>query len=88
MPSHDMLVCRISSTLCIQTLTRNIHQLYFQSDLTLVRSWYIDGRHYSRTLEDWLQKQDQNARAGLSELENDAQAKGLNKQEGKKSFYR
>ncbi|KAJ6588653.1 S-adenosyl-L-methionine-dependent methyltransferase [Mycena capillaripes] len=26
--------------------------LYFQSDLTLVRSWYLPGTHYSRTCED------------------------------------
>jgi len=61
---------------------------YFQSDVTLIRSWYVDGRHYSRTLEDWIKRQDQNAKAGLTELENDAQAKGLSKEEGRKAFYR
>lgn len=62
--------------------------LYFQSDLTLVKSWYLDGRHYSHTLQDWLKRQDKNAAAGLAELENDAVAKGLAKEEGRKAFYR
>ncbi|KAF5375371.1 hypothetical protein D9615_007920 [Tricholomella constricta] len=35
---------------------------YFQSDLTLIRSWYINGMHYSRTLEDWLKLQDKNGK--------------------------
>ncbi|KAH7911034.1 S-adenosyl-L-methionine-dependent methyltransferase [Hygrophoropsis aurantiaca] len=61
---------------------------YFQSDLTLIRSWYINGRHYSRTLEDWLKKQDRNGQQGLAELEQDAEAKGLDKEEGRKAFYR
>ncbi|KIJ04747.1 hypothetical protein PAXINDRAFT_94351, partial [Paxillus involutus ATCC 200175] len=61
---------------------------YFQSDLTLVRSWYINGRHYSRTLEDWLNKQDRNANEGIAELERDAESKGLSKEVGRKAFYR
>ncbi|KIJ68056.1 hypothetical protein HYDPIDRAFT_126707 [Hydnomerulius pinastri MD-312] len=61
---------------------------YFQSDLTLVRSWYIDGRHYSRTLEHWLRKQDMNAHEGIAELEKDAESKGLSEEEGRKTFYR
>ncbi|KAF9227149.1 S-adenosyl-L-methionine-dependent methyltransferase [Gyrodon lividus] len=61
---------------------------YFQSDLTLVRSWYINGRHYSRTLEDWLSRQDRNAKEGIAELEKDAESKGLGKEEGRKAFYR
>jgi hypothetical protein len=63
-------------------------QLYFQTDLTLIRSWYINGKHYSRTLEDWLKKQDRNTKAGLAELEADAKAKGVDKEEAKKMFYR
>ncbi|KAI5121554.1 hypothetical protein M0805_000735 [Coniferiporia weirii] len=62
--------------------------LYFQSDLTLVKSWFINGRHYSRTLEAWLRLQDRNAQAGLAELERDAQAKGMDLAEGRKAFYR
>ncbi|GAA95204.1 uncharacterized protein L969DRAFT_92068 [Mixia osmundae IAM 14324] len=31
---------------------------YFQKDLTLQRSWWINGTHYAKTLEAWLVKQD------------------------------
>ncbi|RDX47884.1 S-adenosyl-L-methionine-dependent methyltransferase [Lentinus brumalis] len=62
--------------------------LYFQDDLTHVRSWYVSGKHYSRTCEDWLKIQDANAELGLAELEKDAVAKGLDKEEGRKAFYR
>ncbi|EJF65457.1 S-adenosyl-L-methionine-dependent methyltransferase [Dichomitus squalens] len=62
--------------------------LYFQDDLTHVRSWFINGKHYSQTSEHWLKAQDANAKAGLAELEKDAVAKGLDKEEGRKAFYR
>ena len=63
-------------------------QLYFQDDLTLVRSWYINGKHYSRTAEDWLKQQDRNAAVGIAELETSAEAQGLGKDHGRKMFYR
>ena len=31
---------------------------HFQDDLTLQQQWAINGTHYSRTLEDWLKRQD------------------------------
>ncbi|KAI0779430.1 S-adenosyl-L-methionine-dependent methyltransferase [Fomes fomentarius] len=62
--------------------------LYFQDDLTLVRSWYVNGKHYGRTSEDWLKIQDSNKKSGLAELEADAVAKGLSKEEGRKAFFR
>ncbi|OSD06740.1 S-adenosyl-L-methionine-dependent methyltransferase [Trametes coccinea BRFM310] len=62
--------------------------LYFQDDLTHIRSEYISGKHYARTSEDWLRRQDANAKQGLAELEKDAVAKGLDKNEGRKAFYR
>ncbi|KAF8647071.1 hypothetical protein AX16_006906 [Volvariella volvacea WC 439] len=62
--------------------------LYFQKDLTLVRSWYLSGKHYSRTLEDWLKLQDKNAEAGLQELQADAISKGKDVIEGTKTFNR
>ncbi|KAJ6494955.1 S-adenosyl-L-methionine-dependent methyltransferase [Mycena vulgaris] len=62
--------------------------LYFQSDLTLVRSWYLPGTHYSRTLEDWLKLQDSNAKAGLKELREDAVAKGRSADEATATFHR
>ncbi|KAF9024574.1 S-adenosyl-L-methionine-dependent methyltransferase [Hymenopellis radicata] len=62
--------------------------LYFQTDLTLIRSWYLSGKHYSRTLEDWLKVQDRNAKAGLKELHDDAIANGKDPVEATKAFYR
>ncbi|KDQ55855.1 hypothetical protein JAAARDRAFT_133704 [Jaapia argillacea MUCL 33604] len=62
--------------------------LYFQTDLTLIRSWYLSGKHYSRTLEDWLSLQDQNAMLALAELERDAESKGVSSAEARKAFYR
>lgn len=56
--------------------------------MTHVRSWYINGKHYAQTSEDWLRRQDANAKAGLAELEKDAVYKGLDKEEGRKAFYR
>ena len=63
-------------------------QLYFQDDLTLMKSWYVNGRNYSHTCEDWLKKQDHNSKQGILELENDAEKKGLGREEGRKAFYR
>lgn len=61
---------------------------YFQHDLTLQNSWYIPGTHYAQTLESWLKLQDQNSKEGLKILEEDAEAKGFGREEGRKSFYR
>eukprot|EP00195_Chlamydomonas_chlamydogama_P012777 CAMPEP_0202892108 /NCGR_PEP_ID=MMETSP1392-20130828/1933_1 /ASSEMBLY_ACC=CAM_ASM_000868 /TAXON_ID=225041 /ORGANISM="Chlamydomonas chlamydogama, Strain SAG 11-48b" /LENGTH=354 /DNA_ID=CAMNT_0049575989 /DNA_START=138 /DNA_END=1202 /DNA_ORIENTATION=+ len=33
--------------------------LHFQDHLALQRQWYVNGVHYSRTLEAWLRKQDE-----------------------------
>ncbi|KAF9064754.1 S-adenosyl-L-methionine-dependent methyltransferase [Rhodocollybia butyracea] len=62
--------------------------LYFQDDVKLVRSWFISGIHYSKTLEAWLKLQDENRQAGLEELQTDAKAKGNDPMEGLKAFYR
>ena len=87
MLSHDLLVI-----LAIQrtnlSLNTACQQLYFQSDLALQRSWFIDGRNYSRTLEAWLRKQDKNAKLGMADLCRDAEARGLGKDEATKTFNR
>lgn len=36
--------------------------LHFQDDLAIQQQWYLNGKHYSRTLEDWLQRMDAHKR--------------------------
>ena len=38
---------------------------YFQRDLTLERSWWLNGNHYAQTLEAWLKLQDKHAKRWL-----------------------
>jgi cyclopropane-fatty-acyl-phospholipid synthase len=37
--------------------------LYFQKDLSIQKHWQVDGRHYSRTSEHWLQNMDRHRAA-------------------------
>ncbi|KAF9478790.1 S-adenosyl-L-methionine-dependent methyltransferase [Pholiota conissans] len=62
--------------------------LYFQSDVILLRSWYLSGTHYSNTCEDWLRLQDMNGKKGMKELEKDALKKGQPAIEGRKAYNR
>jgi len=62
--------------------------LYLQSDVTLVRSWFVSGKHYGRTCEHWLRTQDQHAKEGLKALLNDAEAKGIPASEARAQFNR
>ncbi|SGY64175.1 BQ5605_C007g04879 [Microbotryum silenes-dioicae] len=72
---------------------------HFQTDLTLERSWWINGKHYGRTCEDWLKLQDSHrskwfnsSSPRLDELVTGPASKSASKQErsteGSKSFYR
>jgi cyclopropane fatty-acyl-phospholipid synthase-like methyltransferase len=56
---------------------------YFQKDVTLVHSSYLNGTHYARTLEAWLKLQDKNAKEGLEIL-----TREMGEEEGRKTFYR
>ncbi|KAI5826506.1 S-adenosyl-L-methionine-dependent methyltransferase, partial [Schizophyllum commune Tattone D] len=62
--------------------------LYFQTYITLERSWYLPGTHYARTLEDWLKLQDSKKREGLAALRRAAVAQGRDPIEGDKTFNR
>lgn len=63
---------------------------YFQQDMVLQRSWWLNGRHYSRTLEDWLRLQDANNKGGSSirALQKDAVASGMTAEDGSASFHK
>lgn len=56
---------------------------YFQRDLTLLNSTFLNGTHYSRTLEAWLKLQDNNGKEGMRIL-----CDALGDLEGRKSFFR
>ena len=42
--------------------------LRFQHDLTLEQRWVVDGTHYQRTAEHWLQNQDRHREKALAVL--------------------
>ena len=56
---------------------------YFQRDLVLLHSSFLNGTHYSRTLRAWLDLQDKHSKEGLKIL---TDAMGV--EEGSKTFYR
>ncbi|TRM69997.1 S-adenosyl-L-methionine-dependent methyltransferase [Schizophyllum amplum] len=62
--------------------------LYFQTHITLERSWYLPGTHYAHTLEDWLRLQDSKKKEGLAILRAAAVAQGQDPIEGDKTFHR
>ncbi|KAK0490435.1 hypothetical protein IW261DRAFT_1412978 [Armillaria novae-zelandiae] len=51
----------LSTTFVGGTMPSHDLLLFFQSNLTLIRSWYLSSTNYSKTLEDWLKLQDKNA---------------------------
>ena len=56
---------------------------YFQDDLRVVHSSYLNGSHYAKTLEAWLVLQDKNGREGMKILQ-----EAMGDDEGSKTFYR
>ncbi|ORY33116.1 S-adenosyl-L-methionine-dependent methyltransferase [Naematelia encephala] len=56
---------------------------YFQRDLTLLHSSYLDGTHYARTLEAWLVNQDKHAKEAKRVL-----VQAMGEDMGMKTFYR
>ncbi|MGH8761371.1 MAG: class I SAM-dependent methyltransferase, partial [Burkholderiales bacterium] len=43
--------------------------LWFQRDVQLERRWHVDGTHYQRTANHWLQNQDKHREAVMASLE-------------------
>lgn len=64
--------------------------LHFQQDVVLEQMWWLNGKHYAQTCEDWLKKQDANNKGGraVKALRDDATEKGNDALEGEKTFYR
>lgn len=56
---------------------------YFENDLTIERQWRIEGLHYWRTCEAWLQNLDQHRTAILARFEQD-----LSRSEARRSLQR
>jgi hypothetical protein len=61
---------------------------YFQDYLVLQQSWWVNGRNYGQTSEDWVKLQDLHKSEGMKILEEDAVARGLPRSEGTKMWYR
>lgn len=61
---------------------------YFQDYLVLQQSWWVNGKNYGQTSEDWLVLQDAHRTEGLKILQDDATRRGLPVEEGTKAWYR
>lgn len=63
---------------------------HFQQHVTLEDSWWLNGRHYASTCEQWLKTQDANQTKhnSVKMLRKDAAKKGNAEIEGEKTFYR
>ncbi|CAO1614721.1 unnamed protein product [Sympodiomycopsis kandeliae] len=64
--------------------------LHFQQDVVLEKIWWVNGKHYAKTCEDWLKKQDQLNAGGksIAALRKDAESKGNDPLEGEMTFYK
>lgn len=64
--------------------------LHFQQEVVLERMWWLSGKHYAKTCEDWLKKQDANNRGGraVKALREYASQKGSDPLEEEKIFHR
>lgn len=70
---------------------------YFQTSLTLERSWWLNGSHYGKTCEDWLVRQDAHRKTWIGAGREGELVSGKGKAdmtdaerkvEGTKGFYR
>ncbi|KAJ1036007.1 hypothetical protein NDA13_000662 [Ustilago tritici] len=63
---------------------------HFQQHVTLEDSWWINGNHYAKTCEHWLETQDRNQKKhdSLELLRKDAVNRGSKQIDGEKTFYR
>lgn len=66
---------------------------HFQKNLTLEKSWWVNGKHYGRTSEDWLKRQDSGTKTWIgtdreAELVTGEGTLEERRAEGRKSFYR
>lgn len=69
---------------------------YFQGSLTLEKSWFVNGRHYGQTCEDWLKKQDKGRKAWIGSGREGELVTGTGKEggleerkaEGRKTFFK
>ncbi len=56
--------CRIIAIACFAAVYQECaldeaeHRLFLQDDLAIQQQWFVNGKHYSRTLEAWLAKMD------------------------------
>lgn len=46
------------ATHCPWPCHSKVRSAALQDDLAIQKQWYINGKHYSRTLEAWLQRMD------------------------------
>ncbi|KAI5804096.1 methyltransferase [Peziza echinospora] len=43
--------------------------LYFQKDLLVENMWFVDGKHYAKTCQDWIRNMERNSKAMMEAME-------------------